>query len=154
MRGPLRRTGTSATWVLAAWLSATCLSLGACQPRGEAAAKQADAPKEYEVLTVEPRAVTLYVDVPASVMGRQNVEIRPMIDGYVEQIFVDEGAWVKAGQRLFRIKAPQYEQEVRTAEAGIKTALAAVSTARMSVDKVKPLVEREIISEYELQSAR
>jgi len=105
-------------------------------------------------MTVEPRFTTLYIDVPATVMGKQNVEIRPMIDGYIEAITVDEGAWVKRGQRLFEIKAPQYEQEVRTAEAGIKTAEAAVSSARMSVDKVKPLVDKNIISEYELQAAQ
>lgn len=105
-------------------------------------------------MTVEPRSTTLYIDVPATVMGKQNVEIRPMIDGYIEAITVDEGAWVKSGQRLFKIKAPQYEQEVRTAEAGIKTAEADVSSARMSVDKVKPLVDKDIISEYELQAAQ
>lgn len=125
----------------------------ACSPKKPAAPADT-APKSYPVLTVQPRATTLYIDVPATVLGKQNVEIRPMVDGFIEAIYVDEGAWVKAGQKLFKIKAPQYEQAVRTAEAGIKTAEAEVSSARMASDKVAPLVEKKIISDYQLQEAR
>jgi membrane fusion protein (multidrug efflux system) len=109
--------------------------------------------KEYPVLVVRPDSVTLYQDYPATVQGQQNVEIRPKVDGFVEAIYVDEGATVKKGQRLFHISAPQYEQDVRTARAGIKTAEADVNTARMGVNKVAPLVARGIISKYELEGA-
>jgi len=110
--------------------------------------------KDYPVLTVRPDTVTLYQDYPATIQGQQNIEIRPKIDGFIEAIYVDEGALVKKGQRLFHINAPQYEQEVRTARAGIKTAEANVAAARMGVAKVQPLVERNIISKYQLEGAQ
>jgi membrane fusion protein (multidrug efflux system) len=75
------------------------------------------------------------------------------VDGFVEKIYVDEGSLVKKGQLLFKINAPQYEQDVRTAEAGIKTAGADVNMASLQVNKVKPLVEKDIISHYELDAA-
>lgn len=131
------------------WVAPAC----AKQQTESAAAATASTPPDYEVLTLAFQPVTLHIDVPATVMGQQNVEIRPMIDGYIDKILVDEGAWVKQGQPLFKIRAPQYEQAVRTAEAGIKTAEAAVSSARLSLEKVRPLVERKIISEYELTEA-
>ncbi|WP_217275339.1 efflux RND transporter periplasmic adaptor subunit [Hymenobacter sp. BRD128] len=106
------------------------------------------------MLVVKPDTVTLYQDYPASIQGQQNVEIRPKIDGSVDAIYVDEGASVKKGQKLFRISAPQYEQAVRTAAAGIKTAQADVDAARMGVRKVQPLVARGIISKYELEAAQ
>jgi len=106
----------------------------------------------YKVLTLQPRTATLNTDYPASIQGLQNIEIRPKIDGYVEQIFVDEGSIVKKGQLLFKIKNPQYEQELHTAEAGIQTAEADVSMAALQVSKVKPLVEKDIISHYELEA--
>ena len=106
----------------------------------------------YKVLTLQPRTTTINTDYPASIQGLQNIEIRPKVDGYVEQVFVDEGAIVKKGQLLFTIKAPQYEQDLRTAEAGIKTAEADVSMAALQVAKVKPLVEKDIISHYELEA--
>lgn len=108
----------------------------------------------YKVLTLQPRSATLNTDYPANIQGLQNIEIRPKVDGFVEKIFVDEGSAVKKGQLLFKINAPQYEQEVRTAEAGIKTAEADVSTASLQVEKVKPLVEKDIISRYELELAQ
>lgn len=109
---------------------------------------------DYKVLTIQPRQATLNIDYPASVQGQQNIEIRPKVDGYVEKIFVDEGSMVKKGQLLFTINAPQYEQDVRTAQAGIKTAEADLSLAKMQVNKVKPLVDKDIISHYELESAQ
>jgi membrane fusion protein (multidrug efflux system) len=110
--------------------------------------------KDYPVITITPRSTVLYTDFPATVQGQQNIEIRPKIDGYMESIYVDEGSTVRKGQPLFRISAPQYEQEVRTAEANIKIAQADVNAAQMQVNKVRPLVEKDIISRYELESAQ
>ena len=50
------------------------------------------------------------------------MKIRPKVDGLLEAIYVDKGASVRKGQKLFYISAPQYEQAMRTARAGIKTA--------------------------------
>lgn len=134
------------------------LSIAACgSKKKDGAAGKDGGPtptKDYPVLVVRPDSVTLYQDYPATIQGQQNIEIRPKVDGYVEAIYVDEGANVKKGQRLFHISAPQYEQDVRTARAGILTAQADVNTARMGVNKVAPLVARDIISKYELEGAQ
>jgi membrane fusion protein (multidrug efflux system) len=108
----------------------------------------------YKTLTLQPRQAVLNTDYPASIQGLQNIEIRPKVDGFVDKIFVDEGSPVKKGQLLFKIRAPQYEQDVRTAQGGIKTAEADVSAASLQVNKVKPLVEKDIISHYELETAQ
>jgi len=107
----------------------------------------------YPVFKVVSETATLKTDYPASLQGEQNIEIRPNIDGYVEKIYVDEGAVVKKGQLLFRISAPQYQQDLNNAAAAILSAQADVSTAEMQVKKTKPLVEKQIISNYELESA-
>jgi membrane fusion protein (multidrug efflux system) len=116
--------------------------------------KVVPAAPEYSVLEIVPRPATLFSDYPATIQGQQNVEIRPKVDGFIEIIYVDEGSTVKKGQLLFRIKAPQYEQEVRTAQADILIAQADVDAAQMQVNKVQPLVEKNIISKYELESAQ
>ena len=113
-----------------------------------------DLPKVYPVLTVEPHPTTTFTDFPATMQGQNIVEIRPMVDGYLEAIYVPEGAIVKKGQLLFKIKNPMYDQAVVTAKAAIKIALADVNTARMDVEKVRPLVEKEIVSKYELESTQ
>ncbi|WP_326992619.1 efflux RND transporter periplasmic adaptor subunit [Chitinophaga sp. 212800010-3] len=126
-------------------------TLGACS-NNKGAGKQATI-TSYPVIELKPRNAVINADYPATIQGIQNIEIRPKIDGYVEAIYVDEGAAVKKGQLLFRINAPQYEQNVNTAEANIKIAVADVNSAQMQVNKVKPLVEKDIVSAYELEAA-
>jgi membrane fusion protein (multidrug efflux system) len=122
-------------------------------PGGPAGAASKEV-KDYPVLAITPHSTTLFSDFPATVQGQQNIEIRPKIDGYIQSIYVDEGATVRKGQPLFRISAPQYEQQVRTAQADIKIAQANVNAAQMQVNKVRPLVEKDIISKFELESAQ
>ena len=125
--------------------------LGACK-NNKGGGKQL-AVKPYPVITLQKQNAVINSDYPASIQGMQNIEIRPKIDGYVDAIYIDEGATVKKGQLLFRISAPQYEQNVNTARANIKIAVADVNAAQMQVNKVKPLVEKDIVSAYELESA-
>ncbi|PAM91658.1 efflux transporter periplasmic adaptor subunit [Flavobacterium sp. IR1] len=134
---------------------AVSVFIASCGNKNDKSAQAGGAPqlKEYKTITLETQSATLNTDYPASIQGQQNIEIRPRVEGYIEKIYVDEGAVVKAGQPLFKINAPEYEQQVRTATASIKSAQAAVSSAKLAVNKVKPLVEKEIISKYELESA-
>ncbi|QOG01367.1 efflux RND transporter periplasmic adaptor subunit [Flavobacterium sp. MDT1-60] len=135
---------------------AASVIIASCGNKNDKSAQAGGAPqvKEYKTLNLEPKTATLYTDFPATIQGQQNIEIRPRVEGYIDKIFVDEGAVVKTGQPLFKISAPEYEQEVRTASASIKSAQASVSAAKLAVNKVKPLVEKGIISKYDLESAQ
>jgi membrane fusion protein (multidrug efflux system) len=135
---------------------AASLIIVSCGNKNDKSAQAGGAPqiKEYKTLNLQPESAILYSDYPASIQGQQNIEIRPRVEGYIDKIFVDEGAVVKAGQPLFKISAPEYEQQVRTATASIKSAQAEVSAAKLAVNKVKPLVEKGIISKYDLESAQ
>ena len=59
---------------------------------------------------------------------------------------------MKKGQVLFRLNANDIQATVRSAEALVKVAEADVYTAQVNVEKTKPLVEKNIISKFELQS--
>ncbi|MBC7418210.1 MAG: efflux RND transporter periplasmic adaptor subunit [Pedobacter sp.] len=137
-------------------LSASTLFV-ACGNKDKSAGGKPGAPtgtQVYPVIQIEPQATTLNSDYPATIEGIQDIEIRPKVDGFIEHIYVDEGAMVNKGQLLFKIKAPQYEQEVRTAAAAIRSAEANVDAAKLQVNKTKPLVDKDIISKYELDAAQ
>jgi membrane fusion protein (multidrug efflux system) len=140
-------------FVSASCLSASCGNTSVSSAKGKTATL-ATGIKSFGVINVSARNTVIYTDFPATIQGQQNVEIRPQIDGYMQALYVDEGSVVKKGQLLFRISAPLYEQGVRTAEANIKIARADLNAAIMQVNKVRPLVEKNIISSYELQSAQ
>jgi len=109
--------------------------------------------KEYPVIAVKSQSTQLYKDYPTKLQGQQTVEIRSKIAGYIDQILVDEGASVRKGQLLFRLNANDIQATVRSAEAQVKVAEANIFTAQVNVEKTKPLVEKNIISKFDLQSA-
>src|SRR5690606_5609053 len=128
------------------------LVVSACGGADEekAGAQQAAA---YPVIEIEARTTTIYSTYPATIEGQQNIEIRPKVEGFIERIFVDEGATVRKGQDLFLINAPQFEQEARSARAAVQIAQANVNSAQMEVNNVRPLDRKSIISKYQLESA-
>ena len=107
---------------------------------------------EYKVMTVKEDSITLYKDYPTTMQGIQTVEIRPKVPGYIESILIDEGDYVKKGQILFRLNANDLMATVRSAEAQVKVAEANVATAKINLEKTKPLVDKGIISKFNLQS--
>ncbi len=108
---------------------------------------------EYLVQKVTPQNITLYQNFPATLQGEQTVEIRPRVAGYIEKIMVDEGDFVKKGQVLFQINANDVRAQVRSAEAQIKVAESQVANAEINLKKTKPLVEKNIVSSFQQESA-
>jgi membrane fusion protein (multidrug efflux system) len=102
------------SYILPSLLPLTLYSCG-----GSGATVSKTAAKTFTTMKLAPRQAQIIADYPASILGIQNIEIRPKIDGCIENIYVDKGASVKQGQLLFSINASQYEQNVATAEANL-----------------------------------
>lgn len=107
---------------------------------------------EYSTAVIEKQSTILESSFPANIKGQEDIEIRPRVDGFIKQIFVDEGSIVKKGQKLFSIDSPQSEQGIRTAEAAVIAAEAQVHTAELNVDRIKPLADQGIVSEVQHQT--
>lgn len=91
---------------------------------------------------------------PGSIEGQDNVEIKAQVTGYLEAVYIKEGQYVSKGQTLFRINPSVYNEQVNTNEAVLKSALAAQETAKLEVEKLKPLVEGKVVSEMQLKTAQ
>jgi len=109
---------------------------------------------QLPVLAVTTTTGTTFREYPASLEGKVNVEIRPQVEGYLEKIYVDEGAYVKAGQPLFRIDARTYNEALNNSKSSLLAAQANVSKAQVEVDRLTPLVEHNVISDVQLKSAK
>lgn len=132
---------------------ATTLLLFSC---GENKSDQ-EAPKgpiPFQVFAVETQTTTLFTDYPATIQGEEDIEIRPKIDGYIDAVLIEEGQFVKKGQTLFKISNPLYEQTARNAAAAVELAETEVENAQLQYNKTKPLVDKGIVSNFDLESAR
>src|SRR5690606_40265966 len=72
-----------------------------------------------------------------NIEGKVNVEIRPQIEGILEEIYVDEGAYVEKGQKLFKINPQTYQEELNNALANENVEKANLENARLEVDRLK-----------------
>ncbi|WP_330747010.1 efflux RND transporter periplasmic adaptor subunit [Chryseobacterium sp. CP-77] len=91
---------------------------------------------------------------PGSIEGQDNVEIKAQATGYLEAVFVKEGQYVNKGQTLFKINPSVYNEQVNTSKAGLKSALANQASAKLEIEKLKPLVEGKVVSEMQLKTAQ
>ncbi len=74
------------------------------------------------VYTVVSSPATTYQEFPAALEGKNNVEIRSQVDGYLDKIYVEEGSFVRAGQPLFKIDSRTYGEQVNMAQANLQAA--------------------------------
>ncbi|PLK42448.1 efflux RND transporter periplasmic adaptor subunit [Emticicia sp. TH156] len=120
---------------------------------------QHDTPSESkniqaEIMVLQPTEALINQTYPTSLQGKENVQLRPQISGYIEKIFVDEGAFVKAGQPLFRINASIYREQKNTASAALLIAKAQLAAAQLELDKYKVLSENKVVADFQYEKAR
>jgi membrane fusion protein (multidrug efflux system) len=77
--------------------------LFACKSSADNAGGFQMPPQELPVLTVASVPAVTYQEYTASLQGKKDIEIRPQVDGYIEKMYVDQGARVRRGQPLFHI---------------------------------------------------
>jgi membrane fusion protein (multidrug efflux system) len=111
-------------------------------------------PQALPVLSINNSPATTYLTYSASIEGKTNVEIRPQVSGYLEKIYVEEGAYVTAGQQLFKINDRPYDAQLHNSEANIEAAKANMEKASIEVHRLQPLVDNKVISDVQLKAAQ
>ena len=130
----------------------TLLILNSCTQAPVAATNAP--PPAFEVSELHNSSITTYQEYPASIEGTVNVEVRPQVSGALDKVFVDEGALVRAGQPLFKINDQPYRAQLNNALASQHAAEAAAVNAQLEVDKLTPLVQNKVVSDYQLKAAK
>jgi membrane fusion protein (multidrug efflux system) len=132
---------------------ATALMLFATSCGNKQNSTEQQAPRKYPTSVISRQDVTLESVYPVTVKGKEDIEIRPRIDGFIDAIYIDEGSVVKKGQTLFKINSPSAEQSLTSARAAVKSAQAQVNIAKVDVNRIRPLAEKEIVSIVQLETA-
>ncbi|TAJ67597.1 MAG: efflux RND transporter periplasmic adaptor subunit [Chitinophagaceae bacterium] len=110
-------------------------------------------PQALPVIKLNTGSATIWQEYPASLEGTVNVEIRSQVNGYLEKIYVEEGAYVLQGQPLFSINSSEYKEYANNAGASIQLAKANMERAQVEVDRIKPLVDNKVVADVQLKTA-
>lgn len=132
-------------------LAALLVGLTLCACRQTPPAQETSA---YRTLTVKTETRTLKSEYTARLQGRQVVEVRPQVSGLITSIRIGEGQKVHRGQVLFVIDQVPYKAALAEAEANVKSAEAQLATAKLNLESAEKLFEKDVVSEYDLSSAR
>ena len=133
-------------------LSLMAVFLISCADKSQAPAA-APAPL-LPVMAITTENTTTDAEYPAAIQGTVDVEIRPQVSGNLDRVLVDEGAYVTKGQSLFKINERPYREQLNNALASLHAAEAAYINAQLEVDKLTPLVQNKVVSDYQLKSAK
>ncbi len=110
--------------------------------------------REYNAMILQTTSRKLSSTYSATIRGKQDVDIRPKVQGYITDIKVKEGSIVRQGQTLFVIDQVPYQAALATAEANVDVAKAQVDAAELSATSKEKLFEQNIISDFDLRMAR
>ncbi|HVY75217.1 MAG TPA: efflux RND transporter periplasmic adaptor subunit [Puia sp.] len=128
--------------------------LSSCQSSAAGNAGYAPQVESLPVISLSNQPFSSYREYSATLEGARDIEIRPQVSGYLDQIFVDEGAQVRKGQPLFRINEQPYLEALNNAKAALAASKANQANAEINVNKLAPLVEHNVVSPVQLKSAQ
>ena len=124
---------------------ATCSS-------GKTAAPSNPAP-EVGVMTLHPHPVTITTDLPGRTVAYRVAEVRPQVSGVILKRLFTEGGEVKAGQQLYQIDPAPFQANLESAQASLARAQATLTSARLLVQRYKPLTEAHAVSQRDYDNA-
>ena len=111
--------------------------------------KKKEKKEHSEFLVTNPikRDTAITKDYVSQIHAIKHIEIRALEKGYLKQIFVDEGQFVKKGQAMFQIMPNIYQAELQKAEAEL-------DANGIELKNTQLLAEGKVVSENELALAK
>jgi membrane fusion protein (multidrug efflux system) len=103
-------------------------------------------PSPVGVITVSEQPVTLTAELPGRTAAYETSDVRPQVDGIIQERLFTEGDYVRAGQPLYRIDSVTYEARVANARAALARAQASTVGAEGQVRRDAELLKRDFVS--------
>jgi len=153
-------------WLSAVGLAAAGIGLlffaanrdGAVEGAAKQGAKQAGAAPagpipEVAVITVTAQTVPDEPEFIGQTESSRPVEIRSQVTGIIKERFFAEGRDVKKGDRLYLIDPVPFQAAAMSAKAMVAQTEARLVQARQNLDRVKPLLAEQAVSQKDVDDA-
>jgi membrane fusion protein (multidrug efflux system) len=105
------------------------------------------------VTSVVQQDVPIQMELVGQTKGSQDVDIRARVEGFLEDVAFTEGSIVRKGQVLYRIDPKSFEAALANAKADLATAEARLAKTTNDVNRYRPLVAQQAVSQQELDNA-
>ena len=105
------------------------------------------------VVTLATAPVVLRRELPGRTTPYLVAEVRPQVDGIVQQRLYTEGSAVKAGQPLYQLDDATYQADLASAKAALARAEATLNTARLNSRRSADLLAINAVSKQDDENA-
>nr|WP_200980419.1 efflux RND transporter periplasmic adaptor subunit [Echinicola sp. 20G] len=111
-------------------------------------------PLSIPIMKLSPKKIEVPQTYVCDIQAVQFVEVRAKVEGFVDEIFVDEGEYVKKGQPLFKLSSAELAEMVNSNRARLMQAKAEAQAAKLEMERLQTLVDKKIITSSELELAQ
>ena len=123
------------------------LTIGCKKGQEQQGAGMGATQKVLPTITVGEQSTTSNLSFPVNIEGVVNSPVQAKISGYITKVLVDEGQAVRQGQPMFQLETQTLNQSAASAKAQVEV-------ARVEVNRLLPLVEKNIVSKVQLETAQ
>ncbi len=131
-------------------IAAIIVLLASCGSEPEQQAGQAVPAK---TLTISAQEIPNIIELPGRVEPIRTAEVRARVTGIVQRRLFEEGTDVGEGQPLFRIDPAELRASLAQTQASLRRAEATAANAAAVVERYRPLVAENAISQQEFEAA-
>lgn len=110
-------------------------------------------PPRVSVIDVIQKNVPVTPEFVAQTQSSRLVNIHARVSGFLDKRMYTEGSVVKKGQVLFEMDPKPFQVQLDQAVAALVKQQAALETARLNLERVKPLTEQNALSQKDLDDA-
>jgi len=108
---------------------------------------------EVAIVTVNPERVVLTTELPGRVSAYFVAEIRPQVNGIVQERLFNEGSDVNAGSVLYQIDPAPYQAAYKNAVAALARSEANLPPIRLKAERFSQLIAVKAISQQDFDNA-
>ena len=138
---------------LLGFLAGAALIAGGCGKAPAPGAAQPAGPVEVGAVTVHAERVVLTTELPGRTAAYLIAEVRPQVNGIIQERRFAEGSTVQKGALLYQIDPAPYQAVFEQAKAALAVAEANVPPARLRAERLKQLVEIHAAGQQDLDEA-
>ena len=142
--------GAKLNWLLVTSVTVLLTACGEPQQAGSAAAMPAP---EVEVVQITSGQIALTTELPGRTTDFRQAQIRPQVNGILQQRLFTEGQMVNAGDVLYQIDAAPYQASLANAKANLQSAKAVEHNARLKAERFKGLLGSKAVSQQDYDDA-
>jgi RND family efflux transporter MFP subunit len=110
-------------------------------------------PPKVEIAVPVQRSITTYFDATGNTAAIKNVDLVARVQGFLQSINYEDGAFVKQGTTLFTIEPETYKLKLEQAQAAETGAQASLRQSEADFKRQSDLVQRQAVSQATLDTS-